>query len=323
MAVTESATSARPRTDLLGAYEQGLPESQRLIATQLLPDLSAPDQAGKFGVLPRDTMFRRRVTRVSDTQESPTVDWSPKSGSYEIEPFRFKQFAPARMARIYGNWFNFEQHNARFCAHMIDLDYEGVVADMLMSNTLFPAADGKSFTASNPWTDVDNGTPLTDIVTGHDMFEARFMMPANAAVLTRKLARKLGLNAEILDRVKQIDPRITRVRIDEERLKELFEVDYVFLSEVYTNTSTPDEAGTQTGTNLWDWSKVLLTRVAPGADHTVPQLGRTFRPPEFGGVQIKTWEQNDPEGIFVKAEDEREANIMPDALGVLIEDVAA
>ena len=282
-APTSTLSTLRP--DLAASFTQFDLEMDRrgFIATQLLPVIEVPNQAGNFGRIPLDQLLQNR-----------NVDRAPgggyNRGNFTFDPMTFatqergaEEPVDDREAQMYRNYFDVEQIAAMRALDAVLRAQEVRVAAQIFNTTTWTGATLTTAVA-NAWSDATNGTPITDVEAAVRKVYTNSGIWPNALVISKKKFRDIRLSSQVKTLIAATGAGfpIRAQDITVEMLKAVFDLPYILVAGSSKNTAT--EGQTATPDQLWDSTKGMVCRVAETNDIREPCLGRIFHWGEDGST---------------------------------------
>lgn len=308
-----------PRYDLLGAYYQFNPNRRGFVASRVLPPVEVPGRQGHFGVVPRAALLAYISTKRAAKGNVSQSEWTPSSDSFEIDEFTHQIPVDYQEVDRYGGWFDMHEMAAMLVAGVIETDIERDCATKVMNDTTFPADGVTGATVGTAWSTWASATPIADMITGFTAGRDNFGVEYNALICPRRRYDDICNTAEFRDRAKYVG--VTPARMDAADFRRVLgsaladdgstdpETFQLILPWGRYNTANPS-AASPTLASIWPTNRAMLTRIEPGPNWMVPQLGRQFlRAIE---PEIQTY-QTSPKGEFVLGTQHKQNKIMTNA----------
>lgn len=314
-----SPSSTRTREDLLGAYCAFDAQRAMFVADQVLPVFRVGEEDGRYIVVPRETYLQYVSTKRAIGAPAASSDWTPDADSWQLYNYAFKSPAFQRAARIYRNFFNVEDVEAKRCAHKIALDREIDTAAAVFNTTTFATNNVNTFTLSGgaEW-DVAAGVPATNVATAKTLLVENYGVEANAIIMSYWTYARLGFCTQIRDYLGDNTDQPGMLPIP--TLQGIFGLQKIIVAGGIYNSAKAGQA--LSPTRIWNNDYAMVTRIEDAEDIELPQLGRTLRLDGRDPV-IKSYEIPDPEGNMILADDIAAPKLMKTPVGVLIRNTAA
>lgn len=262
-------TTLRP--DLGSMMEFDLEANRaRFIAHRLLPILNVDLAADSFGKIPIEQLLKRADVRRGPSGNYNRVKWTFTSDSYSTEEYGLEGAVDQRNARKYANYLDAEMSTARFVLHLVQLEAEIRVRDLLFPGSYTPTA------VTNEWDDYANATPIDDVEASvRRIFVATGVWPDSIA-FNKKVFRNLRMCDQILERIAAsgAGDKIKANDVTEAMLGACFDLPNVIVAEGVTNTA--DEGQTAVPGHIWSDEYAAVGKLAGGSDIIEPCLGHTF-----------------------------------------------
>jgi hypothetical protein len=308
-----------PRQDLMGAFHQFDPSFNNMIAEEILPAFEVDEYAGDFGVVPVEaftTDYGDAVRRAPKAARSRS-SWSPGADEWKLREYSHGEAVDQTEARIYGSWFRAEEVAAERVAEVLHVRREREVAALVHNTTTFPLSGSTGLSITNEWDDSVNAVPVDDIAQGIDAIRTRVgLLPMNLEISFRQW-QALSNAEQILERLKYTSSPAGRLGLDE--LARALAVNKVVVGGGVYNSANPGAAAASMG-NIWSDEYAFLY-VPGGGDLRRPQLGRTFRLNDNGGLKVASYEDEDINSVIVYAEQHLQHKLIYAACGYLFGNV--
>lgn len=243
---------------------------QGYIGLQVMPRFDVAEKTAQYPTIPREVLLKIPSTRRAAKAGYNRAPWEFGMDNYTCEEDGWEEVIDDVERKLYRRFFDAERVATLRATSILLRSMEKRIADTVFNATTFTA-----HAVTNEWDDTANATPLADVKAGKLAIRAATGLTPNALVITYSTFLDLGLNAEILNRIKYTNPGITPGEISVELLSQYFGVQVIVGNAVYDSAKKGKAA---TVVDIWNKEYAMLCRVASGsqADVLEPSLGRTF-----------------------------------------------
>lgn len=242
----------------------------KFIANRLLPILNVDLAADSFGKIPLKELLKRADTNRGAEGNYNRVKWQFTTDSYATDEHGLEGAVDQRNARKYANYIDAEADTARLVLHLVQLEAEIRVRDLLFPGTYTPTA------VDVEWSDPASSLPIDDIEASvRRVFTATGVWP-NAVVFNKLVFRNLRNSEQVLERIAAsgAGDKIKASDVTTRMLAEVFDLDHVIVAEGVMNTA--NEGLTATPGHIWSSEYAAVGRIATSQSIIEPCLGHTF-----------------------------------------------
>jgi hypothetical protein len=314
MPVYETSSTVFPRADLAGAYSAFDAVNQGFVADFVLPRMSINEEAGVYTVIPREVWTQRVDTKVASKAASSTADWTTDNDTFQLVEYRHKGLVVARDARRYRSFFDAEEIETRRVAGVVARDREIDTATAVFNTTTFGTAGVNRTSLSTPW-DVAGGTPVTDVEAAKFALVKNYGTLANTLIITYYGLSKLMMSTEFKGYFTDMFGDTLIGLPPTSALQRIFGLENIIVPRGIYNSANP--GATMTAASIWDEDYAMVCRIESGMDLNAPQLGRTLTLDGMG-PEISSWENDDPEGVWIRAKELIQPKLTKTPVGHLI-----
>lgn len=268
-----SNTNAIYRPDLgIAVMEHIDSPNMGLIGPQVMPIYETPDQSSTFSVIPREVMLKLPDTSRSARGNYNRSDWNYEDGLYATKENGWEEpIDDTEAAKLNRRVPGLADAIATKRAMTIILKSQ----EKRISNKIFNASNFTAHAVSNEWDDLDNATPIADIMTGKLAFRAASGMEPNALIISYTTAMNLPNIAEVRDRIKYTYPGIDIANMGPVELARCLAVPKILIGGAMYDSTGKNIASTLA--DVWDNEYAALVRIATDSnDVQEPCVGRTF-----------------------------------------------
>ncbi len=259
------------RPDLGSMMEFDLEANRaKFIANRLLPILQVDKPADAFGKIPIEQLLKRANVKRGAKGEYNRIDWSFQPDSYITQEYGLEGPVDQRNARAYANYIDAEADTARLVLHMVLLEAEMRVKDLLFPGSYTPT------TITNEWDDYANATPVDDVEASvRRIFAATGVWP-NVLVVNKTVFRNLRLCEQIIDTIaaQGAGSKVEASKITAAMLASVFDLEQVIVAEGTYNSA--NEGLTAVPAHIWSNEYAAVGRVSTLNSIMEPCLGHTF-----------------------------------------------
>ena len=264
---TSATTIQRP--DLGPGLLEYIESQEDFIGLKAMPIINVAEQAADYPVIPLEALLEIPETKRRPRGNYSRSDWEFETDTYSCGENGWEEVVDDTEAALYDRYFDVEQICANRAMGIIMRNQEKRIADMLFNATNFSATS-----ITHEWDDGTNAVPITDVNTGHLAIKDATGLRANTLIIAYSTFLNLGVNAQILDRIKYTFPDVKKGQITREMLAEAFSVDQVLVGGGRYNSAIKGQTASLTG--IWSNEYAMLCRVSNSPDVTEPCVGRTF-----------------------------------------------
>ena len=254
-----------PLTNISIAFLQN---AENFIATRVFPNIPVTYQSDRYytydrGEFNRDEM-RKRAPGTESAGGSYTVDNTP---SYYCEPYGFHKDIPDQVRRNSDSVLAPDREATEYVSHKAAIKREKLWATKYFTTDIWT-------TDTTPdWGPGGDDDPIVNIRTGSTAILESTGFEPNTLVLGKKVYDALADNADIIDRVKYgqtpVGPALGTINA----MRELFEVDRIFVMKAIENTAVEGQAPVHA---FIGGDNALLCYSAPSPGIMTPSAGYTF-----------------------------------------------
>lgn len=247
--------------------EFGQDRSVYMVDDAIAPPFEVPSKAGAFGKFePESLMQAPRVERASGGHYN-VLDTKAKQDTWKCEDYGLEKVIDDSDQALYASAFDLHSAETDMVLHAV------LRARSIRLAALVLASGAPTSAATAAYTSHATATPLTDATTAKNSIFSLTGRVANLAVMSYNRFLHMGQCAEIVDRIKAVDPSVKRGELSEDQLAIALGVEKVIAHKVLKNSAKDGQ--TASATHVWDSTKVLYAAVG-GADPRQPQFARTM-----------------------------------------------
>ena len=280
------------------------------IADIICPRVRVGKQADKYYVYDKAHMRIDNTKLGNDKSSANQASFGLSNVAYYCEGYALKDLVTLKALANADPAIDLRVDTTELLTDKILIDRERRVAALLLSTSNI--TQYTTLSGTGQWSDYASGVsdPISDIKTGIKTIRDATGLKPNTIVMDSDVALTLAAHPDMIDLVKGhtnvAEATILAV------LRDLFGLNPVIAGSVY-NTA----AEGQTDSLSPSWGKdVLIAYVAPTMGLRVATLACSF---DWGSRVVKTWGNNDPEGTWIKVEEQGiHEKIIGAALGYLI-----
>jgi len=319
-APTQALNGFRP--DLGTMFQLDL-EMNRLgfIANRVAPSIDVMDQKGTMGVVAIKELLKEPRTGRDSRGNYNRTGYNFYDTTYETEENGIELPIDRRRAKIYRDWFDFEEMSTRVALDTVLRAYKYRVANAIYNTTTFTS---NTTAITNEWNDWTNGVPITDvIVAGQTIWEDTGLYP-NALIINKRQFKNLRMNAQVIDKLESggAGQTVKPGSITEQMLADCFDLDQIIVADSARDSA--NEGQSVSIAPMWSDEYAMLARIATTSNIEEPCLARTVHWSEDGskiGGTVETYYENASRGDVVRVRHETEEKIIYTALGHLFSNV--
>ena len=318
----ETSSPTRPRQDLQGAYTALNLADRGLVADLVLPPLSVGEEAGVIPTISREVYLQRINTKRAPKASTSTADWASGTDSFSLTEYAHKGLVTERDARRFRSFFDAEEVEAKRVMEIIATDREIDTAAAVFNTTTFGTAGvNRTTLAGGAEWDVAGGVPLTNVAAAKQALVQNYGTKPNTLIIPYYVMSRLMTNTQFRNAFTGFFAGgLIPAEPSVEHLKAIFGLENVIVPFGIYNSA--NAGATPSYTPIWNEDYVMVCRIESGADHRAPQLGRTLQL-DGNGVQFRSYENDDPEGVWIHGKHLLQPKIMPTPVGHLITNVKA
>jgi len=264
---TSGTTIQRP--DLQQAIDEYVDEQDAFIGLKVAPTVEVLHQAADYPIIPIEALLSIPDTKRAPRGHYARSDWDFEMDTYSCSENGFEEVIDDVEVNLYSRYFDVEQICAKRAMGIVLRNQEKRIADMV-----FNTANFTEVSPTHEWDDAANAVPMTDVKLGHIAIKNATGLRANTLIISWSTFLDLGINAQILDRIKYTNPGVSRGELSPAMLALAFEVDQVLVGGGRYNTAKKGQ--TASLADIWSNEYAMLCRVENGPDITQPCLVRTF-----------------------------------------------
>jgi hypothetical protein len=266
-----SSSLATLRNDLGSMLEFDLEANrQKFIGHRVLPFFNVDLPADRFGKIPIEQLLKRANVKRGAKGNYNRIDWSFTDDSYATNEYGLEGPVDQNMARKYANYIDAEMETAKLVLHMVQLEAEIRVRDLLFPGTytLHPV--------TVEWSDGPNATPISDVEASVRRIFALTGVWADTLTINKKVFRNLRNCDEVLDRIASqgAGDKIKAKDVNASMLAAVFDLENVIVAEGVYNTA--DEGQTATPDHIWSDEYAAVGKLAKSQSFIEPCLGHTM-----------------------------------------------
>jgi hypothetical protein len=291
------------------------------IANQVAPVADVAEQSGTMGVIELKQFLKNPETGRDSRGNYNRTNYDFKDFTYATAENGIELPIDHRRAKIYRNWFDFEEMSARIALDTVLRGYEYRVANLLYNATTF--ASNKT-DITEEWNDWTNAVPLDDVIKAkRSMWEATGLYP-NSLIINRRQFDSLRRNAQIVEKIASsgAGESVKPGKITQQMLADCFDLDQIVVADAARDSA--NEGQDVSIAPMWSDEYAMLARLARTDNPEEPCLSRTVHWSEDGsqiGGTIETYYEDASRGDIVRVRHETEEKIIYTALGHLFTNV--
>jgi hypothetical protein len=241
------------------------------IGLSVMPIFPVAEYTATYPVMPKESLFNIHDVKRAATGGYNRVSEAFEEGFYKTNDNGLEYPIDDRQAAIYSTRFAYERVVATMLINKILRAHEKRVADKIFNTTNFTANN-----ASTAWSTTASADPVYDVEEGKDSLRSSGIDP-DTLIIPYDGLKWLRQNDEIKDMVYKVFPDAAKTgRVTIDHLKTVFDVPKVLAAgALYNNAKIGQNASLA---DIWGSRYAMLCKTAegPGADITVPSIGRTF-----------------------------------------------
>ena len=280
-----SATTV-PRPILSQLALEYLENQADFIGLQALPIFGVDKQNGDYPRIPLEALLSVPNTQRAARAHYARGDWEFETDTYDCLENGWEEPVDETEAKLYAHFFDAEEIGMQRALNTILRVQEKRIADLLFNSSNFTA-----HSITHEWDDATNAVPISDVQTGRLAVRNACGKEPNVLIISYSTFLNLGINAQIVGRIKYIDSTIREGDIPVSALEKLFGVQKVLVGSARYNSAKKGQSASLA--NIWDEEYAMLAVVNNGKDLKQPCVGRTF-----------LWTADSPENVMVESYDE-------------------
>lgn len=319
MSVITVSGSAVPRQDLRSHYVQFDQDITRLIADKVAPARRVDLPEGVYWYQPREiSLVLEEQLRSNDGSyqftnlklASDTFFTAERGGAILLDD---------RFCSIYRDYYDAEKAAAKITMLNRLRWREKVVCDAIETVTNFPIGT-RAHTTSVSWSST-SGDAVKDVHTAKEGVWNNSGVRPNAIAMSWKKALQVARQTLIRNLLNSTSREIQRTELDEAALREIFQVEHIFLADAPYSTVSEDQ--TATIDSIWPVDNVFVFRHDPANDPMQPNCLRIMHYNEDGSdgpmPVVEEYRDDGKRGNVIRARDDWELKKQDLALGWVID----
>lgn len=282
------------------------------IAHKIFPDVFVNKRSGKIVTYTADA-FRIEKSLASHNSPAKEVDINVSIGDhFDIELHKLKAFVSKREMQEADKPIRPKMDKTEALTGKLLLEYEKTVADVLRN----PSVITQTSTPSNLWSNTSTSNPFVDIKTGVNAIKSSTGISANTGIMGWDVLQALLIHPEVRARF----PGASEITYDmiAAKLASLFGLKNLWIGDAPYNTANPGQADSLS--QIWA-EDFIIAYVESEPKEKSRSLGKTYRLRSEGTRKVKEWASEDPEGTYVKVEDEFDVKLIDNNCAYLLDDV--
>ena len=311
---TSGTTIQRP--DLQQAVDEYVDEQDAFIGLKAAPTVDVQFQAADYPIIPIEALLSIPETKRAARGHYSRSDWEFEMDTYSCAENGWEEVVDDVEANLYSRYFDVEQICTRRAMGIVLRNQEKRIADMLFNTDNFTEA-----TITHEWDDATNAVPMTDVKLGHITIKEATGLRANTLIISWSTFLDLGINKQILDRIKYTNPNVSKGELSTDMLALAFGVDQVLVGGGRYNTAKKGQDASLS--NIWSNEYAMLCRVENGPDITQPCLARTFlwTADSPTNVVVETYREDQSRGDVIRVRHNTDEEFIIPACGYLMENI--
>lgn len=279
----------------------------------VFPVVGVNAQDGRFHKIDFDQVKTRAVDDAGGSRDAANeVTHETTVDTWLTKLYKLKELITRQDAVRFDDVFDAEVSAAELCKYYIKLNRELRISTLVeaITNTAAATTIWSTGATATPVDDVANAKlEITKQLNGMVM-EGRAQMIGVGNAESRK---DLVNTADIKDRWTQGNTKSSLADLSDEQIATALGLDSVHFSTL-----------SQGGSDIWDATKFTVALVsADPMFKNVPRVGNTLLWQSYipTDLQVRTWEQNDPEGEVVLVETDTDEKLIEERAGFVISGV--
>lgn len=281
----KTTSTSIPRGDLMGSLMEA-PSQQNYLALQIYPAFPVPSKTGAFGTIPLEAMVTLPSNLGREAKGGYTrSDWTFEEQTYACKEYGHEEVADDGEAKIYANYFNYEQVMSARGFGIVKLKQEVRLKTLLHNTTTFPLSGNTGLDTSVTWVTAATADPIGDVSAGIAGVRARCGLKADAMQISFNTWRALWE----CDAVRQSMKYVTAMTVPDptnvdaaNTLAKTLGLSKILIADAFYNSAA--KGATPVVADVWSDSYAFLFVSAKTNDIGEPCLGRTMSYAEDGGV---------------------------------------
>ena len=311
---TSGTTIQRP--DLQPGLDEYVDDQNAFIGLQVAPLIEVAQRAADYPIIPLEALLSIPETKRALRGHYQRSDWEFETDTYSCVENGFEEVIDEVEEALYSRFMDVEQVCTNRAMGVVLRRQEKRIADMVFNDS--------NFTPTSPtheWDDATNAVPLTDIKTAHIKIKDATGMMANTLIISWSTYLDLGINTQILSRIKYTNPAVTRGQLSLALLAQAFEVDKILVGGGRYNTAKKGQ--TASLSNLWSNEYAMLCITNDSPDITTPCLARTFlwTGDSPSNSVVETYHEDQSRGDVVRVRHNTDEEFIIAACGELLDNI--
>lgn len=291
-------------------------EGYNYIAEKLFPSLFVPKRSGKIVTYDAENL-RVENTLVAHNSPSPEVTFQVSiSDHFDIEEYRLKSFITKREIEEADKPIDPKKDATMVVTDKLKTGFEALVAQAVTNTTVITQTHALAGTAK--WSDYANSDPIADIRKAVRTVKAGSGMKANTVALSWEAMDHICMNENVRDQFPGAS--ILTHDLIQKSASALFGVKNILVGDAPYNSAQEGEADVIAP--IWGTS-VFVGYIETNPTQKSRSFSKCYRPTKNPSRKMKEWTTEDPEGTYVRAEEEFDLKIIDPKCGYVITDVYA
>lgn len=320
MLISTSGTG-QPRQDLYGAYSAFDVNERGYVASQVLPEFGVGEYNGQYPVIGREVWATAYDVKAAIRAESSQSDMSTSTDTFSLVQYRHKTLVVEQEARFYRSWFNAEEVATQRMRGVLELAREIDTAAAVFNTTTFNTSNVNTITlaAGAEW-DVAAGTPVTNVQAAIQALVGNYGVLPDTLIITRYGLSKLMVTNEFRGYFTDAFGPTIQGLPPVSALQSIFGLKNIIIPHGIKNGALAGQ--TFSASRIWDEDYAMVCKLSSSADFSDPCLGRTLTL-DGNMASIKSWQQPDPDGSWIRAMHIMSPKVMTTPIGCLIRNTKA
>jgi hypothetical protein len=282
------------RPDLAEVALEFFDDQNTFIGMEVLPEFPVGRQTGQYPVIPAEALANIPETKRKPRGAYTRDDFEFEMDNYACEENGFEEPIDDVEVKLYSHYFDVETMAAQVALGVVKRRQEKRVADMIFNASNFTAHG-----VTHEWDDATNAVPIKDVNAGKLAIEEAVGIEPNTLIISRSTFLDLGLNAQIIDRIKYTHPEVVKGELSRALLAEAFGLDQVLVGKGLYNSAKKGQTASMA--RLWDNEYAMLCVTNSDNNIKIPCIGRTFR-----------WDEDSPVAVVMESyrEDKTRGNVI-------------
>lgn len=289
-------------------------EGVNLVADKIYPNVYTPKRSGKIVSYTPDNL-RLESTKVAHNSPSPEVILKVSSTDhFDIEEHRIKEFVSSKEIEEADKPIDPKVDATLNVTDKLKLGVEKLAKDSATNPSV--VTQGVTLTGTAQWSDSANATPSKDVREAVRKIKSTTGTIANTVVMSWEAMDYLLDTAE----VKAFFPGAALVTRDLVKSKAslILGVENIEVADAVFNSAK--EGQDDVLESVWG-SDVFVGYVEKTPRLKSRSFGKTYRPSKNKSRKVKEWTTEDPEGVYIRAEEEFDKKIVDSNCAYIIRDV--